>query len=99
MIVELGLLLLRGRNDRADVLTGNLDEAEVELRPAALTEAYVEFAEHAFLGSFRQVAGGDVVHPGVEIGLARGLAVAARPVEVDVLVDMQPVDQEVLEGR
>jgi hypothetical protein len=44
--------------------------------------------------SLRQIAGGDVVHPRVEIGLAGRLAVATRAIEVDVLVDVQPVNQK-----
>src|SRR6185503_11481149 len=99
VIVELGLLLVGRRNDRPNVFAGDLDEAEIQARPAALTETNVEFSQHAFLRSFRQVSRCDVVDPRVEIGLARRLPVTAGAVEVHALVDVQPVNEEILESR
>src|SRR5688572_11138418 len=84
VVVELRLLLLGCRNDRADVFAGDLDEAEVEIRSSALTETDVEFAQDSFLRSLRKIARSDVMHPSVEVRLAGRLAVPAGPVEVDV---------------
>jgi hypothetical protein len=74
-----------------------IDEAEVHTGPAALTETDVELAQDALLRSLWKIARREVVHPGVEIRLAGRLSVAASPIEVDVLVDVESVNEEVLQ--